>query len=41
MTRRQPDLVKMKKVFPKKHITLEEGLQKVLEKGLFELKNYK
>jgi len=41
MTRRQPDLVKMKKVFQKKHITLEEGLQKVLEKGLFELKNYK
>ena len=38
MPRRQPDLVKMRKVFTRKHIELEEGLKKVINEGLFELK---
>lgn len=39
MTRRQPDLSKMREVFSKKHIELEEGIKKILEQGLFELEN--
>ena len=39
MPRRQPDLYKMRKIFTKKHFSLEEGLKKTLKKGLFELDN--
>jgi len=39
MPRRQPDLLKMRKVFTKKQISLEQGLKKVINQGLFELKN--
>ena len=39
MTRRQPDLQKMRTIFTKKHITLEEGIKQILKEGLFELEN--
>ncbi len=39
MTRRQPDLAKMRTVFLKKHLSLEEGIKKILKEGLFELEN--
>ena len=39
MPRRQPDLTKMRKVCKKEQIKLEDGLKKVIKKGLFELDN--
>jgi UDP-glucose 4-epimerase len=38
MPRRHPDLGKMQDVFSKNHITLEEGIKRILKEGLFELK---
>ena len=39
MPRRHPDLTKMRKAFKTNQISLEEGLKKVIEQGLFELNN--
>jgi len=39
MTRRQPDLSKMREVFHKKHLILEEGIKRILKEGLFELED--
>jgi UDP-glucose 4-epimerase len=37
MTRRQPDVSKMKDLLSRPNTTLEEGLKKILKEGLFEL----
>ena len=37
MTRRQPDVSKMKDLLSRQNISLEEGLKKILKEGLFEL----
>ncbi len=41
MKRRKPDISKMKKLLDHEPITLEEGINKIVEQGLFELKDYK
>ena len=38
MLRRRPDISKMKKELKKELISLEDGIKKILDKGLFELK---
>ena len=41
MRRRQPDNSDMKKLLGRDLIVVEEGIKKILEEGLFELKDYK
>lgn len=39
MTRRQPDLTKMREVFKGNHISLEDGIKRIINEGLFELES--
>ena len=39
MTRRQPDITKMRKLLNHDLLPLEEGIKKILEQGLFALNN--
>jgi len=39
MKRRKPDNSVMREILGRELITIEEGIKKILDKGLFELKN--
>jgi UDP-glucose 4-epimerase len=41
MMRRKPDNSDMKKMLERKLLSIDDGIKKILEVGLFEMKNYK